>query len=264
MKFDLDRYLTLVERLDEDGIDHDAFRRDPLDPDTLRCLRYMHDVEHHTTCYLRDLLVTSAHADPEITTFLAMWSFEEHWHGAAIARVLAAHDEPSGRARIAETRQRVGRDRLRTLSTMAVSAATEHMTTVALTWGAVNEWTTQAGYVRLAGIAGHPVLDDLLRRIARQEGRHIDFYASQAERRLAASPGARRATRFALARRWRPVGSGVMPAAETDHMIAHLFGGAEGRAMTERIDRRIERLPGLEGLELVTRARNRVRAKCAA
>jgi hypothetical protein len=264
MKFDLDRYLTLVGRLDEDGIDYGAFRRDPLDPASLRCLRYMHDVEHHTTCYLRDLLVTSAHADPDITTFLAMWSFEEHWHGAAIAKVLDAHDEPSGRARITATRRALGHDRLRTLSTMAVSAATEHMTTIALTWGAVNEWTTQAGYVRLASVAGHPVLDDLLRRIARQEGRHIDFYASQAERRLGASNGARRATRFALAHRWRPVGSGLMPPAETAHLVSHLFGGDEGRAMTERIDRRIARLPGLEGLTIVMDARDKAVQTCAA
>lgn len=264
MKFDLDRYLTLVDRLDEDGIDYEAFRRDPLDPATLRCLRYMHDVEHHTTCYLRDLLVTSAHADPEVTTFLAMWAFEEHWHGAAIARVLDAHGERSGRLRIADTRRRLGPDRLRTLSTMAVSAATEHMTTVALTWGAVNEWTTQAGYVRLASLAGHPVLDELLRRIAKQEGRHIDFYASQAERRLGASAGARRATRFALARRWRPVGSGLMPDEETTHLVSHLFGGEAGRAMTERIDRRIDRLPGLEDLHLVTSARDRSVQTCAA
>ena len=264
MKFDLDRYLTLVARLDEDGIDYDAFRRDPLDPATLRCLRYMHDVEHHTTCYLRDLLVTSAHADPEITTFLAMWSFEEHWHGAAIAKVLDAHGERHGRDRIADTRKGLRHDRLRTLSTMAVSAATDHTTTIALTWGAVNEWTTQAGYVRLASLAGHPVLDELLRRIAKQEGRHIDFYASQAERRLGASAGARRATRFALARRWRPVGSGLMPAEETAHLVSHLFGGEDGLTMAQRIDRRIERLPGLEGLGLITGARGTVVEQCAA
>ena len=58
---------------------------------------YMHDIECHTICYLRDLLVTSAHRDPEITTFLTFWSFEEYWHGEAIATVLRAHGEPPGR-----------------------------------------------------------------------------------------------------------------------------------------------------------------------
>ncbi len=44
----------------------------------------MHDVEHHTVCYLRDLLLTPAHQDPEITSFLSCWVFEEMWHGEAI------------------------------------------------------------------------------------------------------------------------------------------------------------------------------------
>jgi hypothetical protein len=80
--------------LDLAGIDFDAFTTHPLDGDTLRCLRYMHDVEHHTVCYLRDILVTRAHRDPELTAFLSMWVYEEFWHGEAIARVLAAHGDP--------------------------------------------------------------------------------------------------------------------------------------------------------------------------
>ena len=77
MQFDIARYQRLVRPVDVSDIDLDDFRRQPLDPDSLRCLRYMHDVEYHTVCYLRDLLVTSAHADPEITTFLTFWAYEE-------------------------------------------------------------------------------------------------------------------------------------------------------------------------------------------
>ncbi|MGA9279209.1 ferritin-like domain-containing protein [Ilumatobacter sp.] len=256
MNFDIDRYLELVAPLDDSDIDYNAFHSDPLDEETLRCLRYMHDVEFHTTCYLRDLLVTSAHDDPEITAFLAMWSYEEYWHGEAIAKVLAHHAETNGRERIAATRRRVGRERLTTLAMMIGSTMTDHVVTVALTWGAVNEWTTQAGYLQLAKRSGHPVLAELLRRIAKQEGRHIDFYASQASRRLAESAGARRLTRLALRRRWRPVGSGVMPEVETEFLIAHLFGGDDGASMVDRIDRRLARLPGLERLHLVASARS--------
>ena len=73
----------------------------------------MHDVEHHTVCYLRDLLVTSAHRDPEMTTFLTLWTFEEFWHGEAIAAVLAAHDEPAGaRSHRAAARARSAGDRV--------------------------------------------------------------------------------------------------------------------------------------------------------
>ena len=75
-------------RLKVDDLDLDSFHNEPLEADVLRCLRYMHDVEGHTMCYLRDVLVTKAHRDPDVTAFLACWSYEEHWHGEAIAKVL--------------------------------------------------------------------------------------------------------------------------------------------------------------------------------
>ena len=51
------------DRLDLTGIDFDAFVERPLDAESLRCLRYRHDVEHHTVCYLRDVLaVGRSHA----------------------------------------------------------------------------------------------------------------------------------------------------------------------------------------------------------
>ena len=63
----------------------------------------MHDVEHNTIIYLRDVLVTDAHLDHEITSFLTFWAFEEYFHGEAIGRVLEAHGEPgSDRAGAAE------------------------------------------------------------------------------------------------------------------------------------------------------------------
>ena len=60
MRVDLDHYADHASRLDLSGVDFGAFRVRPLDAGSLRCLRYMHDVEHHTICYLRDLLVTPA------------------------------------------------------------------------------------------------------------------------------------------------------------------------------------------------------------
>ncbi len=215
-------YEQRAGRLDTAGIDFDAFLDQPLSPAALRCLRYMHDVEHHTICYLRNLLVTPAHRDPEVTSFLSCWVFEELWHGEAIGRVLAAHDEPAGARRIAPLRhRRRWRDPVGTAAHVGASSlAGASFLALQMAWGAVNEWTTQAGYGRLAGIENHPVLTDLLGLIMRQEGRHIDFYVSQATTRLAASPGARRLARAALGRLWRPVGSGVMPDTEVAFLIA--------------------------------------------
>jgi hypothetical protein len=257
MRFSIDDYQQIVRPVVVDDLDLEhAFSDAPLSEDVLRCLRYMHDIELHTVCYLRDLLVTSAHRDPEMTTFLTMWSYEEFWHGEAIARVLRAHGEVAGRERVANLRHRRRLvEALGPLKHMLSSAiAGPSMTAVHMTWGAVNEWTTQAGYARLAARANHPVLTELLRRIMKQEGRHIDFYASQAKQRLATDRRARRLTRFALRRMWAPVGSDVMPEAEVSHLISYLFGDDDGRAMADRIDRRIDALPGLEGLHLVAAA----------
>ena len=143
-------------------------------------------------------------------------------------------------------------ERLRPLGRMAGSAlAGPDFVALHMAWGAINEWTTQAGYAQLARRADHPVLRELVKRIMRQEGRHIDFYASQAEKRLAASRRARKLTRFALRKLWSPVGSGVMPAAETEHLARYLFGSSEGLDAARRIDRRVDRLPGLAGLRLL-------------
>jgi hypothetical protein len=120
-----------------------------------------------------------------------------------------------------------------------------------MTWGAVNEWTTQAGYSRLAAKADHPVLSALLGRIMKQEGRHIDFYASEAHVRLERSRTARRLTRWALRKAWTPVGAGVMPDPEVAFLTRYLFDNPEGEAMVDRIDRRIDRLPNLAGLGLL-------------
>src|ERR1700683_2262091 len=185
-------------RLKVDDLDLGSFRTQPLGDDVLRCLRYMHDVEGHTMCYLRDVLATKAHRDPEVTAFLACWSYEEHWHGDAIAKVLGAHGELAGSSRLAEVRRRLPkRDSLRPIM-FSIGSTLTNLTAVHMTWGAVNEWTTQAGYARLAQKARHPVLSELLRRIMRQEGRHIDFYAAEARRRLGSSRLSQRITRASL------------------------------------------------------------------
>jgi hypothetical protein len=266
MRTTIDSYRNRAGRLSLEGINFDDFRDQPLPAAALRSLRYMHDVEHHTVCYLRDLLLTPAHQDPEITSFLSCWVFEEMWHGEAIGQVLQAHGEEAGAPRIAALRQRHRRkEALTTLSTIASAAfAGRAFIALHMTWGALNEWTTQAGYGRLSERAGHPTLRDLLSRIMKQEGGHIDFYASEATRRLAESPRAQKLTRFFLAHTWRPVGSGVMPKQEVDFLVRYLFDGPDGTAVAERIDRRVDRLPGQGDLHLLTSAVTKLSAHALA
>jgi hypothetical protein len=264
--FDVERYAASAQPVKTDDIDFAAFHTQRLSEEALRCLRYMHDVESHTVCYLRDLLLTPSHRDPTITTFLTAWAYEEHWHGAALGRVLEAHGEPAGAARVQAHRRKLPRrDRFAPyLSALGGAVAGDDFVAVHMTWGAINEWSTAEGYRLLTERADHPVLSTLLDRIRQQEARHIAFYASQARLRLAASPRARRLTRWALRKLWAPVGSGVMPEAETTFLLDWLLSGDAGHNAVCRIDSRVDALPGLAGLQLMATATARVSDRVAA
>ena len=253
---DVEEFAASARPVKFDDLDlANAFRDRPLSPEGLRCLRYMHDIESHTVCYLRDLLLTESHRDPRITTFLTTWAWEEQWHGVALAKVLEAHGETAGNERISATRRALGfKDRVAPLlNTLGSVLARRDFVAVHMTWGALNEWSTQAGYARLADLEDHPVLTELLERIQRQESRHIAFYATEARERLAASPRAQRLVRLALDKLWAPVGSGVVPKEETAFLVQWLLGGPDGKPVVKKLDQRLERLPGMAGLKLVER-----------
>lgn len=256
MSFDIVNYSTTAHRVVDDDVDYSAFERTPLPEAALRAVQYMSDVESHTICYLRDLLVTPSHQDPEITTFLTMWVYEEFWHGEVLDKVLAAHARNVGPDRIRRIRLAQGRgDRMSPIyQAVAANLVGDDFIAVHMTFGAINEWSTYAGYGRLLAQTDHPELTKLVGRIQRQETRHVAFYASQARERLERSRAARLLTRLVLRVAWTPVGSGIMPAAETKFLMRYLMGGIEGARMIRQIDEKIDRLPGLAGMHLVSRA----------
>ena len=61
-------------------------------------------------------------------------------------------------------------------------------------------------------------------------------------------------TRWMLRRFWSPVGAGINDRIEVQFMVNHLFGDADGQRAARRIDRCVDRLPGLAGLDLAARA----------
>jgi hypothetical protein len=256
MAFDIDSFKHGTAAVRYDDLNYAEFIGKPLSEAALRCLRSMSDIETHTVCYLRDLLVTPSHTDPVVTTFLTMWNFEEFWHGEALAKVLAAHGIVIGDDHVRRVRKRLGwRDRTAPIEqALIANLVGADYVAVHMTFGAVNEWSAHSAYTRLMARENHPVLTALLTRIIKQETRHAAFYASQARDRLARSAWARRLTRFALRRFWAPVGAGILPEEETRHLMSYLMGGAEGRRLIDLIDEKTHRLPGLAGLHLARRA----------
>jgi hypothetical protein len=255
VSFDIDHYAKTAAPVRWDDLDLDSFARHPLSDDALRCLRYMSDVETHTVCYLRDLLVTPSHADPDVTVFLTMWNMEEFWHGELLDEVLHRHGVPTGAEHTRALRKRLGlSDRLAPIRQSLLANVIGHdFIATHMAWGAINEWCAHSAYNRLIQSEKHPVLTEILRRIAKQETRHVAFYNSQARSRLERSTKAQRIARFALKKAWGIVGSTVMPVPEVRHMLGHLYSGPGGLAEVRRVDAKIDSLPGQHGLRLVER-----------
>ena len=192
--FDLGAYVARSRALDLTGISWDDVPRHPLAAEAVRTLRYMQDIESHTIVYLRELLATRAIDDPDVSTFLACWLYEETFHGLALARFLDAAGHPVG----ARERPRGQEPLVKRLEATAVAALPRwwpDFCALHMTWGAINELTTLTGYRRLAQVARHPVLAELLERIILDESRHFFFYYRQAELRLR-RPGAARVARL--------------------------------------------------------------------
>jgi hypothetical protein len=244
---DIDAYVARSRALDVRGIAWDDVPRHPLPAEAVRTLQYMTDVESHTIVYLRQLLGTRAIDDPDVAAFLACWLYEETFHGRALARFLATAGHPLAPRPRSRSSFLQG---LEEAATRRLARAWPDFVAVHMTWGAINELTTLTGYRRLAAVAGHPVLAELLARIGRDEARHFAFYYRQAARRLA-RPGAARVARFLVDRFWAPVGSGVQPAEETRFLAAYLLDGPEGRAAARAVDARIRALPGFADVRLV-------------
>jgi hypothetical protein len=247
--FDLDTWIARSGALDLGAFAWSEVAKYPVSPATVRALTYMEDIESHTIVYLRSLLATRAIDDPAVATFLACWVHEETFHGLALSRFLEAAGHPLPR-RARPRGQEPWSKRLEAFATATVSKVWPDFCAVHMTWGAINELTALTGYHRLKLLANHPVLDELLERIMRDESRHFFFYYRQAESRLR-HPGAAWIARRLVDHFWAPVGSGVQPTTEVAFLARYLFGGDEGRAAARKVDETIRKLPGFETVPLL-------------
>jgi hypothetical protein len=247
--FDLDAYVARSRAVPLDEIPWDDVLRHPVPPEAIRTIRYMQDIESHTIIYLRELLATRAVDEPEVATFLACWLYEETFHGIALARFLEAAGHPLG-PRERPRGQEPWIKRVEASGVAILSRLWPDFCALHMTWGAINELTTLTGYRRLARVAGHPILTDLLERIIRDESRHFFFYYRQAETRLR-RPGAARVSRLLVDRFWAPVGSGEQAQAEIRFLATYLFSDEEGRAAARKVDETIRRLPGFATVRLL-------------
>jgi hypothetical protein len=256
MAFDIDKYAATSEALAWSDLDLAHFREHPLSPESLRTLRYMADVEYHTVCYTRDLLTTPSRREGEVGTFLTMWNREEFWHGEALAAVLEVHGITIDYDALRATRLKVGwRDYFDPIKQSTVGKIVgSDFIAVHMSWGAANEWSAVSAYRRMADLETDPVLSELLRRIAKQETRHVAFYVSQARERLDNNKRAQRITRLLLSKFWAPVGSSIMEREDVQFVFGQIMSGPAGRKEMRKLDNNIASLPGMKGLRIFEKA----------
>jgi rubrerythrin len=238
-----------------DSIQWGDVKNHPLNPAFIPILFYMRDVESYTDIYHRELQRTPTGKDPVIKRFMERWVAEEADHGDLLNRFLG-----EAGIRTEERWQQKAKAAIPlryTLENYITSSITNvfgrYFSGTHMVWGALNELMTLQGYRRLWQAADHPVLESLLRTIAREESAHARFYWSIARLRLQNSKLSRRLARFVIKRFWSPVGQGTKAKSETDYVIATLFSGQRGVSFFDRnVSRRIKQLPGLRDLKTMT------------
>jgi hypothetical protein len=254
-EFNLDSYLEDSKKVDVSDMDFTEVPRYPLSAGEIRCLTYMHDIEAHTIVYLKGILSTCAIRDPRTTSFLSCWAYEEFFHGHTLGRFLEAAGVKLSPNRIAEVQEQASwRDWLEGIGASLICQISRHFHAVYLTWGAISELTTLEGYGLLASRTNHPMLADLLRRLAKDERRHFSFYYNMAREHLQAR-NAQRLTTAVIKYFWMPVGGGVKPDSEVDWMNRFILGDARGGEVAARIDSTIGKLPGLSWFDRLSRSR---------
>jgi rubrerythrin len=251
--FDLEKYLNISRRLDVEDIDWADVPNHPLSDEEVRVLQYFIDIETYTIIYLKELLSTPAALDTNITAFLGCWNYEEYFHGHNLERFLKAAGVA---ARKDNGMVKKDENFLNKIWLLAMTAASKvldwRFICVHMSWGALNELSTLMAYQQIIEKTRHPILQELCRRIIKDERRHFSFYYNQAKMRLQDN-FSRALTRRIMDKYWSVVGSGQKPDEDVNFIARYLFGDESGRRAAEEMDRMMGALPGFEGFDGVRR-----------
>lgn len=260
--FDVRDFARTAVGSHRDSIDLAAFAEHPLSADTVRVLAYLRELERSTMTYLRNVLVTPTHKDARVTAFLTTWAFEKFWIADAFEVIVQAHgydaagiqDLPRLRALGLEIAERatpiVESFRANSIGADVIGL---HLASVT-----IDEWITEAAYLRLAALDPHPELVKLLATVQTVKARHRRFVEPDAARRLNDSKRARSLARRALPRTSWPIGASSLRRSET----AFFYRTLVSEALATEIDEHVRStLPGLSTLTLVSTARRRALAR---
>lgn len=252
----VDQHLAVSQRVIYEDLDFAHARAVGLTARELDHLGFFADVESQTVFYFLEVAPLKVARDPELLAFLTMWNYEELFHARAISELLAACGGPALPATARTTAVRAAAQRKAYVEDLFQRSLARLMPKTFLAlwmfWGALQEGLTAQAYESVIRSTQNPVLEELFRRIAKQERRHFAFYFGQARARLEGNVVAQRVVRTLAERFYAPVGSGVKTPDELSSRMAKLFG----HRLVEvgaAVDRRMAQLPGMAGFAAVQR-----------
>src|SRR5882724_3866224 len=170
LQFDVERYVRLSKKVDISDLDLSQAARYPISDEEVRALTYMTDIESHTIVYLRAILNTCAIEDPQTTSFLSCWAYEEFFHGHTLRQFLDAIGAPVSTTRMVEVHKSTStKEWLKEMGASILCRFSPHFHAAYLTYGAISEISTLEGYGVLARRTKNPLLAEIVRRLAKDE-----------------------------------------------------------------------------------------------
>ena len=148
---DIEKLVRLSKKVDISDIDLSQAAKYPVTDEEIHALTYMCDIESHTVVYLRAILNTCAIEDPQTTSFLSCWAYEEFFHGHTLRQFLDAIGAPVSTTRMVEVHKSTStKEWLKEMGASILCRFSPHFHAAYLTYGAISELSTLEGYGVLA------------------------------------------------------------------------------------------------------------------
>jgi rubrerythrin len=254
---DIAQHIAVSNRVDIEDLDWDLARKHGLSPREIESLKDFVDVESQTVYYFLEVAKLEVARDPELLTFLTMWNYEEYFHSLAITRLLkecgVELDDPTTRSTKVRKNALLKAKVEDFVQTMIAKVAPQRFVALWMFWGALQECLTMQAYEAVIRDTKNPVLAEMFRRIAKQERRHFAYYFGQARERLMDNKGNQRFCRFIAKHFYSPVGSGIKTEVEMATQMGRVFPRERLFEVMSYIERRMAQLPGMAGLDSLTK-----------
>jgi len=222
-----------------------------VDPQVCRVLHVVAQLEADTAITTQHARTLGIDRAGDVAAFLPQWAAEEAEHARAICDLLShqRYEPPvAAPAAIARRRRLVARLPRQLFGRLRGTGL------LYCTLGAAAEYVTVIVYRELLAMVDDPAVAELLRAITRQERRHCAFFLTAARKRAQEiSSIEARLTRRVLAQIWEPPGVPSLGIDAWRDAFAPFIDDVQLRARVEEVDRIVDTIPHLAGMQLMQR-----------